>query len=80
MDLASSFFTKIPLMYRKNSILESVRKNPPPVDKNQRLKTALLTIPLRDTKWGETSLFPAWWWNPKESGPFRMGLPTFIPK
>jgi hypothetical protein len=33
MDLASSFFTKIPLIYRKNSIPGSVRKKPPPVEK-----------------------------------------------
>jgi hypothetical protein len=48
MDLASSFFIKIPLMYRKNSILESVRKNPPPVDKNRGLETVLLTLPLTE--------------------------------
>jgi hypothetical protein len=49
MDLASSFFTKIPLMYRKNSILESVRKNPPPVDKNRGFETVLLALPLKET-------------------------------
>jgi len=47
MDHASSFFTKIPLMYRKNSILESVRKNPLAVDKNRELEPALLTLPHR---------------------------------
>jgi hypothetical protein len=36
-------------MYRKNSILESVRKNLPPVDKNRGLETALLTLPLKET-------------------------------
>jgi hypothetical protein len=35
-------------MYRKNSILESVRKNPPPVDKNRGLETTLL-IPHPET-------------------------------
>jgi hypothetical protein len=34
-------------MYRKNSILESARKKPPPVDKNRGLETALLTLPHR---------------------------------
>ena len=31
-------------MYRKNSILESARKNPPPVDKDRGLETVLLIL------------------------------------